>query len=283
GAALAVALARRGRRTLVAMVNARDRLSGMLEVPRIGRGNVAVGPGIDAVNLHPEAALEEFGIMTLRSRLLYRLVFENRLVRPFLSGVPGLGAWAMLGKATYHALQTDRHARPRYDTVILDCPATGHAVAMLALPRTISRILRAGPLARDAEERAALLADPERTVALPVSRLEEMIVNETAELVARLRADAAMRADAMVVNCVSPVRFDAEELDRLDRPGSDPDAAAIADAARAAVRRADREDAQRRRLERLVPLPSVELPLLDAGRIRMQELQRLADLLEPLL
>src|SRR5689334_19493827 len=52
-AALAVALARKGRRVLVAMCNARERLSHLLQVPPIGPEIRNVAPNIDAVNMEP--------------------------------------------------------------------------------------------------------------------------------------------------------------------------------------------------------------------------------------
>ena len=79
-AAVALGLARRGRRVLVAMVNAKERLSDMLEVPRIGPHNTPILPGIDAVNMTPEASLEEYGVMTLGC-VLPPGSFENRYVR----------------------------------------------------------------------------------------------------------------------------------------------------------------------------------------------------------
>src|SRR5687768_1132958 len=122
-AALAMSLAREGRRVLVAMCNSKERLSHLLQVEPIGSRIRTVAPGIDAVNMEPGAALEEYGMMILKMRALYKLIFENRLVAGFLRGTPGIEAWAMLGKAQYHAFETLPDGRPRYDTVIVDAPA----------------------------------------------------------------------------------------------------------------------------------------------------------------
>src|ERR1700734_2563100 len=71
-AAEALALAARGKRVLVAMCNAKERLSAMLGSDLIGNQVVSVGQNIWAVNMEPEAALEEYGLMMLKSRALYK-------------------------------------------------------------------------------------------------------------------------------------------------------------------------------------------------------------------
>jgi len=278
-AAVGFGLARAGRRVLIAMVNAKERLSAMLEVPRIGPHNTPVLPGLDAVNMTPEASLEEYGVMTLRLRALSRLVFENRFVRAFLHAVPGLDAWAMLGKATYHAIEKHGHEGYRYDTVVVDAPATGHALSLLALPRTLSQIAPPGLLRREAQERWELLSDPERTEILPVTLLEDLPVTETSELVAKLRGDLGLPVRRVVLNAVSPARFSAEEIDGLAAggvlAGDDP----LLRAARFDLRRRAIEDEQRRRLASLLGLPAVELPRLGWGRPRRSRIEQLAALL----
>ncbi|MEM6954691.1 MAG: ArsA-related P-loop ATPase, partial [Myxococcota bacterium] len=85
-ATLGLAAAARGKRVLIAMTNAKERLSTLLGVPPIGSEIANVAPGLDAVNMTPEAAIEEYGMMILKVRALYSALFENRLVRAFLRG-----------------------------------------------------------------------------------------------------------------------------------------------------------------------------------------------------
>src|SRR5436853_6817777 len=73
-AAYATALASQGNRVLVAMCNAKERLSTMLGSDLVGEQVTAVGPNIWAVNMTPEIALEEYGKMKLESEALYSVV-----------------------------------------------------------------------------------------------------------------------------------------------------------------------------------------------------------------
>src|ERR1700731_4555682 len=79
-AAEALALAAKGKRVLVAMCNAKERLSVMLGVPPIGDEIAAVGENVWAVNMQPDKALEEYGVLVLHSRALYKTLFDNRYV-----------------------------------------------------------------------------------------------------------------------------------------------------------------------------------------------------------
>src|ERR1700761_755741 len=67
-AAEALALSAKGKRVLVAMCNAKERLSIMLGSAPIGPDVVPVGRDVWAVNMQPEKALEEYGVLVLKSR-----------------------------------------------------------------------------------------------------------------------------------------------------------------------------------------------------------------------
>jgi anion-transporting ArsA/GET3 family ATPase len=205
-AALALLAARRGLKVLLAAVQAKDRLSDMLGCGPIGPHNHAILQNIDAVNMIPEANLEEYALMTLKFRALYRLVMGNQIVQSLLAGIPGLYQWALLGKATFHALEVGHDHRYRYDVVILDAPATGHGLELLRIPLTITEAIPGGPLRAEAQERWELLIDPARHEVLPVTLAEEMSVTETAELVGRI-CDLGLPVCQVVVNRMMPPLF----------------------------------------------------------------------------
>ena len=128
--------------------------------------------------------------MVVKVRAIYQAVFENRVVRFFLRAVPSLSETLMLGKILHEA-RSESHGRPRWDLVVVDAPATGHAVQLLGVPRALLDTVPGGPLRRDAEWMQALLSDPVRTAVALVSLPEEMPVTETAELDARIGKELA--------------------------------------------------------------------------------------------
>ena len=105
-AAEALALAAKGRRVLVAMCNAKERLSVIFGVPPLGSDVTRVADGVWAVNIVPDRALAEYGMMVLHSRALSKTLFENKYVRSFLRAVPGIQEWATLGKAWWHTTES---------------------------------------------------------------------------------------------------------------------------------------------------------------------------------
>jgi len=278
-AAEALALAAKGKRVLVAMCNAKERLSTMLGVPPIGPEIVQVGTTIWAVNMQPEKALEEYGILVLHSRALYKTLLDNAYVRKFLRAVPGMQEWSMLGKAWWHTTEKSKDGSFKYDVVILDAPATGHGLDMLRVPKVIVDVVPAGLLRRDAERAWALFQDTENCAIVVVTLPEEMPTSETIEL-ANALSKMGLSVARVVVNAVLPQLFAADERAALERLARF-DVVAPGDATLAAARdRATRERVQAESMQRLsAQFPSaVSLPLLfdeAATPAAIQELSKL--------
>jgi anion-transporting ArsA/GET3 family ATPase len=263
-AAEALALAAKGKRVLVAMCNAKERLSAMLGSAPIGPTVSAVETNVWAVNMLPEKALEEYGVLVLRSRALYKTLFDNAYVRTFLRAVPGMQEWAMLGKAWWHTTERRPDGSFKYDVVILDAPATGHGLDMIRVPKVIIDVVPPGLLRRDAERAWALFQDGTTSAIVLVTLPEEMPTTETIELAAALRA-LGLPIGRVVVNGVLPPLFSRAERAALEGLAAF-DVASAGEAALAAARdRAARERLQAEsmgRLSRELPIEPSFLPLL---------------------
>ena len=97
--------------------------------------------------------------------------------------------------------------RPRYDLVIVDGPASGHAARMLTIPQAILEAVPKGPLARDAAAMRALFSDPARSAFVMVTLAEDLPARETAELAPRGDARrCSMPLGPLVVNGVPSPR-----------------------------------------------------------------------------
>ncbi len=271
-AATATALAARGRRVLIAMAHTKERLSAVLGTKPIGDEVVECLPNIWAVNISPELALYEYGLMVIKVKTVANAVFKNGYIKAFLRAVPGLYEWSMLGKAWFHTTEKLDNGRDRFDVVIFDAPATGHGLDMLRVPKVILDVAPPGVLRRDAEEAVALFRDPKRAGIIVVTLPEEMPVSETIELVDSVEKELAMPVLRIVVNGVFPPLFSDDERAAL---GAHADLLTLQAAERAetggnaslvaAARRAVRENVQRESLKRLFatrPEPMVLLPFL---------------------
>ena len=108
--------------------------------------------------------------------------------------------------------------------MVLDAPATGHALALFNVPKTAMSMTRMSPLHAKAERMWRLLADPARTALNIVTLPEEMPVNEAIELHEAAEKMGLPRGK-VVVNGVYPDFFPNEHdyLRRLREQAAPPE------------------------------------------------------------
>jgi anion-transporting ArsA/GET3 family ATPase len=222
--------------------------------------------------------MRQYGLMVLRYEAIYRTIFENKAVQGFLAAVPGLDAYAMLGKAWWHTTELEE-GRPRYDLVILDGPASGHTATMLRIPQAITEAMPKGPLAKDAVAMNALFRDPQRTAFVIVTLAEELPARETSELAKIAREGLQLPLGPLVVNGLPPAGPTRPEVQAVLARGPTGDAALDATLAGAGLLAARRQEAEEVLgiLRKDPGLPMIELPRLpttDLGPAEIDELAR---------
>ena len=277
-AALGLAAARSGRRTVVAEVSEQERLSGLFGRRALGHREGKLADGLHGISIDPDKAKEEWLRYQLKSSALAGLLGGSRIFQYLTAAAPGVDELVTIGKV-WDLAQLERRVggtRP-YDLAIVDAPATGHGVALLRAPRTYAQIARVGPIAKQARGIHNFIADPATTAVLAVALPEEMPVNETIDLRASLQADMGMDIHTTVVNALLPDRFEGKEakkLAALNGKVSDPVRSVVA----AALSEHGRATEQREELKRLRTeggAPVVTLPFLfepDLGPAQVAEL-----------
>ena len=206
--------------------------------------------------------------------------FAGRLVRTgaldvVATAIPGIREVLILGKV--RQLEEAGAA----DLIILDAPATGHALRFLASSGGLADAARGGPLRTQADQVVAMLADPARCQVVLVTIPEETPVNETVETAFRLEDEVGVALGPVVVNCCYPLlaHLDAEPARAAAAAGLPPPPPGVADSlARAAAFRRARQElqlAQRARLAERLPLDELELPYLFTAEVGAAELGRL--------
>jgi anion-transporting ArsA/GET3 family ATPase len=280
-AALGLLSARRGRRTVVCEVAQQERLAGLFGAHDVGHGELELAPGLFAVSVQPERAMHEWLRHQLHSGALAGLLGHSRLFGYLTAAAPGVTELVTVGKVWDLAQEQRRTGGSPFDTVIVDAPATGHALALLRAPRTYANIARVGPIGRQAGQIDAFLRS-EQTGVLCVALPEEMPVTETVELEQRMADDLGMRIEQVVANGVLPHRFGADEAKKLRKLGDQGSKAAQAAVAAALVehRRAHGQQDQLERLRAGLRAPVTTLPYLFEPEPRRRELELLSDRLE---
>jgi anion-transporting ArsA/GET3 family ATPase len=127
-AALASGAAEVGRKTLLVETGDRSYYRDFLGLSRVDHEPRPSGLGFDVALWSGESCLREYVLHLLKLERLYKIFFENKVMRALVNVAPGLGEIAILGKITSGV----RKVGPplNYDTIVVDMPATGHALAL---------------------------------------------------------------------------------------------------------------------------------------------------------
>ena len=219
-AALGLAAAEAGRRTIVCEVAEQDRVSRAFRREGVA-AETEVAARREPVGDHdrPAAGAEEWLAKQLGGGAPLRMLARSHAFQYFVAAAPGAKELITIAKV-WELAQLERwDARNRtYDLVVVDAPASGHGLAMLTTPRTFGEIARVGP------DPPPGVQGPRRCSPTPsapgyvaVALPEEMPVNETLELERRLPEAVGLGLEAIVVNGVWPERFSAADVKRAAR------------------------------------------------------------------
>ncbi|MER8029081.1 ArsA-related P-loop ATPase [Streptomyces bauhiniae] len=215
-AALALALADGGKRTLLVEVEGRQgiaQLFGTEALPYEER-KIATAPGggeVYALAIDAEQALLDY------LQMFYKLGGAGRALRKlgaidFATTIaPGLRDVLLTGKACEAVRRKDKKGEFLYDHVVMDAPPTGRITRFLNVNDEMAGLAKIGPIHNQAQAVMRVLKSPETAVHL-VTLLEEMPVQETADGIAELRA-AGLPVGRVIVNMVRPEVLDEAELD----------------------------------------------------------------------
>ena len=248
-AVLARAAIRRGMRVLVIELDGKPTLDDLL-------------PDAAVQHISASAALGEYLDSHGLSRVAKRLTSAG-IIDVVATASPGIDDIVVLGKIK----QLERSGR--YDLIVVDGPAAGHAITFLLAAKGLLATVRGGPIATQAAEVADMLADASRCQVVMVTLPEATPVNEAVETATALRERVGVHLAPIVVNAVD------------DGPTLQADIAAEGSALRAAAefRNARRalHRAERARLADELPLPQLTLPLVPGSVLDAAALDQLAD------
>jgi len=278
--ALALAAARRGKRTILCEVSAQEHLSRVFHRAEVGFHEVEMAENLWAISIDPDESLREYVLLQLKVKAMRDLLFKSRIFTYLAAATPGLKELVTIGKIWELALEDRKVKQGRnYDLVIVDAPATGHGVGFLQTPRTFANVARVGPIRQQAEILDKFIRNRKRTGMAVVTLPEEMPVNETAKLERDLASEVGVQVSRIFCNGLYPERFPEEEAGALIELAAEREGA-VRVACRAAAsesRRARAEREQLARLEEITEAPVTTLPFLFEPELGVEEIGVLAD------
>lgn len=286
-AAMALKASQRHLRTLLVQLNARDYSSEYLGTRPITDTVEEVLPSLFCVNITPEAALKEYVLLTVKLAVIYKVVFQNRVVSAFLKAVPALSDLVMIGKIEYHVREEIEPGVPKYDVIIVDAPPTGHGMFFLSVPRVMAEAARKGPIKDHTERMYDLLRDHDRCAVNLISLPEDMPASEARHANDYLRTQLGITPTMLLINRCSAIEFtpeDEELVGALSFPHRKlrPEEIAVS-AFRDDIVRSKRRIGHAERLIRDLDLPTVRVPELTSFRFSRNEIEDIADVLEGIL
>jgi len=217
--------------------------------------------------------LEDHGLRRVSKRLV-----SSGVVDVVSTAIPGIRDVLVLGKIK----QLEREGVA--DLILVDAPATGHAITFLTSASGLVNAARGGPLRSQASDVVEMLADPSRCRVMLVTLPEDMPVSETIESAFTLEDKAGVQLGPVIVNATDPVPAGLERSAQdvaagmgTAGVGLDPALVAALDAARRfRLERHAISAAQIERLGRDLPLPQLLVPTVPAETIGLAETDLLA-------
>ena len=196
---VARALAARGNRVLLLELSGAQDVSRALGNPEAPYEPQCLEDGLDHACYRASTCLADFGATKLGIPSLLTQLFNARPVRSFLEAIPGLNELLQLGKMV-HELGVGTKEVARYDTCVIDAPATGHGLTLLQAASTMRQLTRVGPFTELARPIEQLLQSPQ-ALTIAVTTPEPLPIEESERLIAALDA-MGQSPGAVVLNRV---------------------------------------------------------------------------------
>ncbi len=155
------------------------------------------GDDLEVLVLKPEPVMVEYleshGFGALAGHMA-----KSGVLGAVSTAIPGIRDLLLLAKLN-QLVNAAKH-----DVIILDAPASGHALSLLTSPEGLGGIATEGPVATQSIEVLELLRDHEKTGAVIVTLPEETPIQEAEELMARLGGPLGVNVLSCVVNQMPP-------------------------------------------------------------------------------
>ncbi|MCB9642145.1 MAG: AAA family ATPase [Myxococcales bacterium] len=219
-AAWACAAQEAGERVLVVELSAHSSLRALLQHaglslhPEESEGNLTAPKPlfkeIWSLSLQPEMALLDYVQTYVRSRRWAEQIVQHPALQRFFRAAPAVAEVLLLEKL----LRLSEEVGPdkRWNRLLVDLDATGHALMFLELHRTLWGLLGKSPLRKMLERGRALLSDPERCRLHIVTLLQALPAQECRALYEALQARFDLPLGALLLNQTLPPLFSQEAL-----------------------------------------------------------------------
>mgnify|MGYP002639818375 CR=1 FL=1 len=219
-AAMALAASQQGKKVLLAEFEEPAGFRASPLAALFGQAIFASSPqriaeGIHGVTIQSELGIELFLTGLFKIPALSRLALRTPALRNMLRAGPSFHEMGLFYHMLAQIRERDSGGDNRFDLMIVDMPATGHALALTGLSSILLDLVRRGPIADALRDGRSVFYDPAQCAACVVTLPEPLPVSECLELIEGLR-QSEMAVGAVVANRVPGDPFTQAEREALD-------------------------------------------------------------------
>ena len=132
-------------------------MAGFYEAPPTGFNEKEILPGLFAMTMDTEASLREYLKLQLRIPVVGRIGPLAKAFDFVATAAPGVREILTVGKPVYEVRERN------YDLVVVDAPASGHIIGLLAAPQAINNLVKVGLIRSQTDWMLEILSDPQTT------------------------------------------------------------------------------------------------------------------------
>jgi Anion-transporting ATPase len=163
--------------------------------------------GIREISLDLEEAARGYIEKRLNSKLVASWIVKTPFFRALINMMPGFSYLIYLGKMLQMGMDNPRLI------IVLDAPASGHALTMVESTSNFQQIFESGVIFEDTRKMLGRLNDPDYTKIHVVSLPSLMSWQEAIELKSGLKQRTPVEVDITINNCLYPLLI--EKMDVL--------------------------------------------------------------------
>lgn len=192
---LAHFFANEGRKTLLVNLSEDESSEGMC-IPTFER----LSANLFYVKIFPDQAAYQYLRLKIPQKKLLDALLRKRLFRVLCSAMPGLSDLTRLGKIWFHASTSMYEGQEIFDKIVVDLPSSGFVKRFLSVADVVSKAVKIGPLAKEAELIHRFFIDAKNARLHIVAVPEELIVSETKELVQSMQEADEVKLGWLFIN-----------------------------------------------------------------------------------
>ncbi len=177
-----------------------DEADAYAERPKLASIGAHASRKFSYLRIFPDQTLYEYLTLKIPQKRVLDSFMSHNLFRAFGAAMPGLADLTRLGKIWFHADSDHEPFGDIFDKIVVDMASSGFVGRFLTIARVVKDAVKFGPLAKEASLINDYFIKPENARLHIVSLPQELVVNETIQLVDEIRKTQTMALGYLMLN-----------------------------------------------------------------------------------